>query len=296
MTARIYKPAKTAMQSGQAKTSDWVLDYEPEEPRVVESLMGWTSSGDMKSQIRLRFATKEEAVAYAERHGIPYQVQEAKPAQRRGLSYADNFAFDRHGPDALDPLPAVQACCCSAACSRRGSRPQPRGAHHHALLEQRDEPLLRHRLAEQEALAEIAAHAHQRHRVGGLLEADADRERAEAVGEIDHGLADRRVDLVGAAADHERAVELHLGERHLLELHQRGIALAEVVDRQPDIVLGELLAQLVGERDLGDDLLLGDVDHQARPVVHLRAVRAHDVADRQLDQAFDRHVDRRSAG
>jgi len=97
MTARIYKPAKTAMQSGQAKTREWMLDYEPEEPRVVESLMGWTSSGDMKSQLRLQFATKEEAVAYAERHGIPYQVQEPKPVLRHGLSYADNFAFSRRG-------------------------------------------------------------------------------------------------------------------------------------------------------------------------------------------------------
>jgi hypothetical protein len=98
MTARIYKPAKTAMQSGHAKTHDWMLDYEPEEPRVVESLMGWTTSGDMKSQIKLRFATKEEAIAYAERHGIPYQVQDSKPAQRRGLSYADNFSFSRRAP------------------------------------------------------------------------------------------------------------------------------------------------------------------------------------------------------
>jgi hypothetical protein len=97
MTARIYKPAKTAMQSGRAKTRDWVLDYEPAEPRVVESLMGWTTSGDMKSQVRLRFATKEEAVAYAERHGISYQVQEEKPTVRRGLSYADNFAAGRRG-------------------------------------------------------------------------------------------------------------------------------------------------------------------------------------------------------
>ena len=98
MTARIYKPAKTAMQSGQAKTKEWTLDYEPEEPRVVESLMGWTTSGDMKSQVRLQFFTKEEAIAYAERHGIPYQVQEAKPAPRRGMSYADNFAFGRRAP------------------------------------------------------------------------------------------------------------------------------------------------------------------------------------------------------
>ncbi len=97
MVARIYKPAKTAMQSGHAKTKEWVLDYEPEEPRVVESLMGWTSSGDMKSQVRLNFATKDEAIAYAERHGIPYQVSEIKRATRSNQSYADNFAFTRRG-------------------------------------------------------------------------------------------------------------------------------------------------------------------------------------------------------
>jgi hypothetical protein len=97
MTARIYKPARTAMQSGHAKTKDWVLDYEPEEPRVVESLMGWTSSGDMKSQLRLTFDSKDEAVAYCERHGIPYQIFEAKQPARHGLSYADNFAFTRRG-------------------------------------------------------------------------------------------------------------------------------------------------------------------------------------------------------
>ena len=77
MSARIFSPAKTAMQSGQAKTREWVLDYEPEEPRVVESLMGWTSSGDMKSQLRLQFGTKDEAVAYAERHGIPFLTPES---------------------------------------------------------------------------------------------------------------------------------------------------------------------------------------------------------------------------
>jgi hypothetical protein len=97
MVARIYKPAKTAMQSGHASTKSWVLDYEPEEPRVVESLMGWTSSGDMKQQLRLRFASKEEAVAYCERHGIPCQVFEDKPKAHVNQSYADNFAFNRRG-------------------------------------------------------------------------------------------------------------------------------------------------------------------------------------------------------
>jgi len=95
MSARIYKPAKTAMQSGFAKTRDWVVDFDPEEPRQVEPLMGWTSSGDMRQQLRLRFATKEEAIAYCERHGVAYQLTEAAPVKRRIASYADNFAFKR---------------------------------------------------------------------------------------------------------------------------------------------------------------------------------------------------------
>ena len=95
MTARIYKPAKTAMQSGHANTKAWVLDFEPEQPREVEPLMGWTSSADMRQQLRLRFPSKEEAVAYCERHGIAYQVFEAKPAARRIAAYADNFAYAR---------------------------------------------------------------------------------------------------------------------------------------------------------------------------------------------------------
>jgi hypothetical protein len=97
MTARIYKPARTAMQSGTAKTKAWVLDFEPEAPRVVEPLMGWTSSTDMKSQVRLHFASREEAVAYCEREGIAYQVFEPKEPVRRAIAYADNFAFQRRG-------------------------------------------------------------------------------------------------------------------------------------------------------------------------------------------------------
>jgi len=97
MIARIYKPAKTAMQSGKAKTKDWVLDYEPEQPRMVEPLMGWTSSGDMRQQVRLRFATREEAVAYCEREGIAYQVLPDNEPARRIMSYSDNFAFNRRG-------------------------------------------------------------------------------------------------------------------------------------------------------------------------------------------------------
>jgi hypothetical protein len=98
MTARIYKPARTAMQSGTAKTKEWVLDYEPEQPSTVEPLMGWISSGDMKQQLRLQFDTSAEAVAYCERHGIPYEVFETKPPKRLRISYADNFSYTRRMP------------------------------------------------------------------------------------------------------------------------------------------------------------------------------------------------------
>ena len=97
MTARIYKPAKTAMQSGPGKTQGWVLDFEPETPRLIEPLMGWTSSADTRQQVRLNFAAKEEAIAYCERHGMAYQVVESDvtPAARPVISYSDNFAFKR---------------------------------------------------------------------------------------------------------------------------------------------------------------------------------------------------------
>ena len=97
MRAKIYRPAKTAMQSGTARTRSWVLEFEPEERREIEPLMGWTSSGDMKSQIRLSFPTKEAAIAYAKKHGIVYQVSEPNRRQRRRKSYSDNFRFGRIG-------------------------------------------------------------------------------------------------------------------------------------------------------------------------------------------------------
>jgi ETC complex I subunit conserved region len=97
MTARIYKPARTAMQSGTAKTKEWVLDYEPEQPPTVDPLMGWTSSGDMKQQLRLFFDSKEEAIAYCEREGIAYQVFDSPPIERVRMSYSDNFAANRRG-------------------------------------------------------------------------------------------------------------------------------------------------------------------------------------------------------
>jgi hypothetical protein len=96
MTARIHRPAKTAMQSGQSKTR-WLLEYESENARQIDPLMGWTGSGDMKSQLKLWFDTSEEAVAYATRNDIPYRVEKAHEAVRRTAVYSDNFKFNRIG-------------------------------------------------------------------------------------------------------------------------------------------------------------------------------------------------------
>jgi len=89
--ARIYQPAKTAMQSGRGKNRSWILDYEPATPRRPEPLMGWVSSGDTLNQVRLTFATKDEAIAFAERKGLTYSVAEAHNRQIKPRNYGDRF-------------------------------------------------------------------------------------------------------------------------------------------------------------------------------------------------------------
>lgn len=99
MFARIYRPAKTAMQSGVAKSKDWVLDYAPTQGKTIEPLMGWTGSGDMNGQVRLTFDTREAAEDYARRHGIAYQVSLPKERKHilRAKGYGGNFAAERKG-------------------------------------------------------------------------------------------------------------------------------------------------------------------------------------------------------
>ncbi|MCI5075460.1 ETC complex I subunit [Oricola sp.] len=98
MSARIYSPSKTAMQSGKAKTGLWLLEFDRNSPRTVEPLMGYTSSSDPFAQVRLRFSSREDAIAYAEKHGIAYRIDDPKSAKRRVISYSDNFKFDRKTP------------------------------------------------------------------------------------------------------------------------------------------------------------------------------------------------------
>jgi hypothetical protein len=97
MPVRIYKPAKTAMQSGEARTKEWVLEFEPEARSAPDPLMGWISSSDMKAQVRLEFDSKDEAIAFAVREGYPYTVVEPKPRKPIRKTYADNFRFGRIG-------------------------------------------------------------------------------------------------------------------------------------------------------------------------------------------------------
>jgi hypothetical protein len=98
MTARIFRPAKSATQSGMGRTRRWQLVYAPARPRTIDPLMGWTSSDDMNSQVRLSFATKQEAIDYATRNAIPFQVEETTPVARRAMSYSDNFRPGRPQP------------------------------------------------------------------------------------------------------------------------------------------------------------------------------------------------------
>ncbi|PKP69081.1 MAG: ETC complex I subunit [Alphaproteobacteria bacterium HGW-Alphaproteobacteria-4] len=97
MRARIYQPARNAMQSGAAKTKVWVLEYAPAEAREIDPLMGWTGSGDTQAQVRLKFETREAAEAYARANGIEATV--AEPHKRKATirpgGYGDNFATAR---------------------------------------------------------------------------------------------------------------------------------------------------------------------------------------------------------
>jgi len=96
MQVRIYRPAKTAMQSGKGNTKAWVLEYEPAARKDADPLMGWLGSDDTTQQVRITFASQEEAVAYAKRKGLDFQVfAEATKKPVGGKNYSDNFRFDK---------------------------------------------------------------------------------------------------------------------------------------------------------------------------------------------------------
>ena len=93
--ARIYRPAKTAMQSGRGQARKWVLEYEPASRRDPDPLMGWSSALDTLNEVQLRFDTLDEALAFAKKHGLEYTLIEPHARTPKAKSYADNFGYDR---------------------------------------------------------------------------------------------------------------------------------------------------------------------------------------------------------
>jgi len=91
MKARIFQKPKNAMQSGRAGTGRWMLEYAPAEARKADPLMGWAGSGDTRRQLRLGFASREEAVAYAEKNGIEVEIMPTPVRTLKIQAYADNF-------------------------------------------------------------------------------------------------------------------------------------------------------------------------------------------------------------
>jgi len=98
MSARIFQPTRNAMQSGRGKSDLWILQFEAENHRSREPLMGWTSSSDTRQQIKMRFKSKDDAVAYAKREGLAFVVEKestVSAGKRPAKAYADNFKFGR---------------------------------------------------------------------------------------------------------------------------------------------------------------------------------------------------------
>ena len=98
MQARIYRPAKSAMQSGRGKSKDWVLELASDAKRSSDPLMGWTSVDDMSGQVKLRFETRAAAIAYAKREGMTFTVADEVKRKRLVKSYSENFSTDRKQP------------------------------------------------------------------------------------------------------------------------------------------------------------------------------------------------------
>ena len=89
-SAKIYKPTKTAMQSGKRNTKNWLLEFDTLNTGI-DPLMGWETSQDTMSEIKLEFSSKEQAIKYAKKNNINYYVVEPQKNKIIKKSYADNF-------------------------------------------------------------------------------------------------------------------------------------------------------------------------------------------------------------
>ncbi len=89
--ARIVEADRKTTQSGKAGTGRWTLEFERQQPQRPDPLTGWNGSGDTRTQVRLSFASKDDAIAYAKKHGMAYHVVPAAPVSLKIQAYADNF-------------------------------------------------------------------------------------------------------------------------------------------------------------------------------------------------------------
>jgi hypothetical protein len=89
--ARIIEVQRRTTQSGRARDGKWTLEFEREQPQRPDPLTGWAGSGDTRTQVRLSFDTKEEALAYAQRKGFTVHLVPAAPVAMKFQAYADNF-------------------------------------------------------------------------------------------------------------------------------------------------------------------------------------------------------------
>ncbi len=95
MRARIFQQPKTAMQSGQANTAEWLLQWEPDIRQRQDPLMGWYGGASTQTQVTLRFPSKEAAIAYADKHGVVYDLELPPVRVHTPKVYADNFKYGR---------------------------------------------------------------------------------------------------------------------------------------------------------------------------------------------------------
>ena len=165
-----------------------------------------------------------------------------------------------------------------------GGSPRGRGSVH-ALAQQFEEALLRHRRRDESALAEIATHHHQRLQIGLAFDAFGRRGAAEAVRKIDRGLADRGIGGVDGAVADEGTVDLEFRERQIAQAGKRRIAGAEIVDRDRDAAAAQLRGDVLGQRDIARDLVLGDFKDETGPFFGLRPILGDQRRERHPQQA-----------
>src|SRR3981081_2482443 len=117
--ALISRPSKTAMQSGRRQTRKWLLEFEPATRRDPAPVVGGSSARDTLNEVQLHFDTLDEAVAFADKHGLQYTIIEPHQRRPKAKSYADNFRYDRarRSCGGVEAIAASTARCDKASAS-----------------------------------------------------------------------------------------------------------------------------------------------------------------------------------